>query len=114
MPQHRLRPIHDVTKRLVSQSELPGPFDKVLAVNSLQFDGLEQKVLQQITNHLVADGLFAITFQPRGSNPSDEKALAFAQKVVSLLQSTGLTDCRIETLPLEPVSAVCVLARKPL
>jgi ubiquinone/menaquinone biosynthesis C-methylase UbiE len=90
---------------------LAGPFDKILAVNSLQFDALNKDTLAQIATHLKPDGVFAITFQPRGSNPTDAKALAFAKRVVGLLEDAGLGDTRIEQLPMKSVCAVCVLAR---
>jgi SAM-dependent methyltransferase len=92
--------------------DLPGPFDAILAVNSLQFDAVSGDTLAQIATHLKPGGTFAITLQPRGTNPSDAKALVFAEKVVRLLESAGLTQTRIEKLPLAPVGAVCVLARK--
>jgi cyclopropane fatty-acyl-phospholipid synthase-like methyltransferase len=92
--------------------ELAGPFDKILAVNALQFDGMQAATISRIAHHLAADGTFAVTFQPRGSNPTDEKALAFASRVADLFAEAGLPVTRIETLPLEPVCAVCVLARR--
>jgi SAM-dependent methyltransferase len=92
--------------------KLPGPFDKVLAVNSLQFDALSGAALAQICEQLKPGGTFAITFQPRGRKPSDEKALAFADKVADLMRDVGLTQIRMEKLPMQPVCAICVLARK--
>jgi len=90
--------------------ELPGPFDKILAVNSLQFDGLTSATLARIAACLRPGGTFAITFQPRGRAPSEEQAMAFADTVVELLESVGLVHVRTEKLPLRPVCAVCVLA----
>lgn len=92
--------------------ELPGPFNKILAVNSIQFDGMTSETLAQITRYLAVDGIFAATLQPRGKNPTDEKALAFAEKLVCLLHDAGLAHTRIEKLPLQPACAVCVLATK--
>ena len=92
--------------------ELPGLFNRILAVNSIQFDGMTSETFAQITRYLAVNGVFAITFQPRGKNPTDEKALAFAEKLVGLLQDAGLSHARIEKLPLEPACAVCVLATK--
>lgn len=91
---------------------LPGPFDAILAVNSLQFDGLGHETLTAITAHLAPGGRFAITFQPRGANPTAAKARAFGADVAERLEALGLADARIEYLPLEPVGAVCVVARK--
>ena len=90
--------------------DLPGPFDKILAVNSLQFDGMTSETLSRITALLKPGGVFAITFQPRGSHPTDEKALAFGEKVAVLLKDIGLSQIRIEKLPMNPVCAICALA----
>lgn len=38
--------------------------------------------------------------------------MTFAENVAHLLEGAGLTQTRIEKLPLEPAGAVCVLARK--
>ena len=92
--------------------DLPGPFDAILAVNSLQFDAVAGEPLAQIAALLKPGGTLAITLQPRGAGASDAKALAFAENVVRLLDDAGLTQSRIEQLPIEPVGAVCVLARK--
>lgn len=88
-------------------------FDKILAVNSLQFDAMETGSLMRIVAMLKPGGTIAVTFQPRGSEPTEAKALAFADRVSGLLESVGLEAPRTEILPLEPVCAVCVLARKP-
>jgi trans-aconitate methyltransferase len=93
--------------------ELPGPFDKILAVNSLQFDGMTSQTLSQITKQLKPGGTLAVTFQPRGKQPSADKAMAFGKKVARLLETAGLTRIRIEKLPMEPVCAICVLAVAP-
>jgi len=92
--------------------ELSGPFDKIIAVNALQFDGLSVQAIRPIVGLLADDGIIAVTFQPRGQNPTDEQALAFGNKVADLLQRSGLAKTRIETLPLRPVCAVCVLGQR--
>lgn len=109
--------LHEDRLKLVQGSftalpDLPGPFEAIIAVNSLQFDGMSQEILAQITALLKPGGRIAVTFQPRGMNPTDEKALAFGEKVAGLLKATGLVNIRIEKLPMEPVCAVCVLAER--
>jgi ubiquinone/menaquinone biosynthesis C-methylase UbiE len=89
--------------------ELPAPFDKIIAVNSLQFDGMTDETLSRVTGLLKPGGTIAITFQPRGAEPTDEKAIAFGRKVAGLLETVGLINVRVEQLPMEPVCAVCVL-----
>ena len=91
---------------------LPGPFDRILAVNSLQFDGAQRKTLEAITSHLAAQGQMAVTFQPRGEHPTDTKALRFAEKVAGFMEDVGLVDLRIEKLPMQPACAMCVLGKK--
>lgn len=92
--------------------DLPGPFDKMLAVNALQFDAMIPETVARIVDLLKPGGKLAITFQPRGTNPTDQQAQAFGERVADLLKTVGITDSRIELLPLEPVCAVCVLAAK--
>jgi cyclopropane fatty-acyl-phospholipid synthase-like methyltransferase len=107
--EHRLRLIQaDFT----DLPELPGPFDRIVAVNSLQFDGMSHETLNRIVNSLAPQGQFAVTFQPRGESPSRAKALAFAERLTQLLAATGLCDAHIEELPMMPVPAICVLARR--
>jgi ubiquinone/menaquinone biosynthesis C-methylase UbiE len=92
--------------------ELPAPFDKIIAVNSLQFDGMTDETLSRITGLLKPGGKIAITFQPRGAEPTDEKAMAFGQKVAGLMETAGLLNIQVEQLPMEPVCAVCVLGER--
>jgi len=90
--------------------ELPGPFNKILAVNSLQFDSMSADTLRQIIRYLVPGGTIAVTFQPRGKNPTNEKAVAFGEKIAKLLAESGMANIRVKTLTMEPVYAVCVVA----
>jgi trans-aconitate methyltransferase len=98
------------------KAELPGipqdlRFDKILAVNSLQFDALTVASLQEIGSRLKPGGRFAVTFQPRGKNPTDEKTLAFAEKVRHLMSQAGLQNITIEQLAMKPVPVVCIIGR---
>jgi len=92
--------------------ELPGVFDKILAVNSLQFDAMNPEALKQVVRYLTDDGTLAITFQPRGQDASNEKAREFGEKLAAFLTQAGLARTRLEILPMQPVSAVCVLAQR--
>ena len=109
LDQNRLSLIQASFTRL---PDLPCAFDKILAVNSLQFDAMTRESLRGISSHLKPGGTFVVTFQPRGSQATDAKASAFAEKVAGLLEATGLTYVRIEKLPIDPVCAKCVLAQK--
>ena len=88
------------------------PFDAILAVNSLQFDGLNASTLGRVGHLLAPGGRLAITFQPRTRRSTAESALEFGNHLAELLRDAGLDSIRIETLPLKPVCAVCVLARR--
>lgn len=85
-------------------------FDRIIAVNSLQFDALNSEAMTEIVSHLKPGGVLAVTMQPRGQNPTREKALAFGEKLKTLFLNVGLTNPRLEVLEMEPVCAVCVLA----
>jgi trans-aconitate methyltransferase len=91
---------------------LPGPFHRILAVNSLQFDGMHAETLSQIADYLAPNGILAITFQPRGANPTEEQSRHFAKRVIELMKSVGLQEVHCEGLSLQPISAMCVLGQK--
>ncbi len=84
-------------------------YDRIIAVNSLQFDGMQAETICHIVSLLKPGGTIAVTFQPRGKNPSNEKAEQFAEKIVALFAQAGLQSIRTERLPLQPVSALCVI-----
>jgi len=90
---------------------LDGPFDKIIAVNSLQFSGIDDAVLRELHRLLGDGGIMAVTFQPRGANPTNEAAMAFARKVEEKLAHIGFTGIERRVLELAPVNAVCILAR---
>lgn len=99
------------------QAEFPGlppgrQFDRIIAVNSLQFDGMSPDVMAALVEALKPGGKVAVTFQPRGPSASNEAAVAFGHRVEALLEGAGLTDVRLETLPLEGVCAICVLGTR--
>ena len=99
------------------RAEFPGVpeharFDRILAVNSLQFDAMTEPVMRTLRGLLEPGGRIAITFQPRGPGASERGAEAFGQNAVRLLEGAGFTGVRVETLPLAPVPAVCVLGER--
>ena len=96
----------------VALPAFPMGFDKIVAVHSLQFDAMAPDVMKTIVAALKPGGTIAITFQPRGSTPSEAKALAFAENIKTLLAGVGLAESRIEKLDVQPVCAICVLANK--
>jgi len=91
-----------------------GRVDRMLGVNSLQFDALNDSVLRGIIAHLKPGGVLAVTLQPRGGAPTDADVDRAAEKTRAALESAGLTDLTEHRLPLEPVAAVCVIGRRPV
>lgn len=91
--------------------EIPGKFDKILAVNSLQFSGINDAVLKSIHGHLKPGGRLAITFQPRGQNPTNEAGQKFADTTRDRLLTAGFTGVQTEVLEMEPINAFCLLAK---
>ncbi len=98
-----------------SFTDLPdiGQVDRMIAVNSLQFDALNPAALAGLLAHLKPGGVLAVTFQPRGSAPTEADVDRAATRTAGVLREAGFTDLEEHRLPLEPVAAVCVLARRP-
>ncbi len=96
-----------------SYTALPelGSFDKIIAVNSLQFSGNNDETLGKLAALLNPGGEMAITFQPRGSAPTNEKGEAFMAELNAWFSEAGLMT-RCEILPMQPINAFCLLARR--
>ena len=100
-----------VDLRLGSVDRLPAfeaPFDKILAVNALEFGDQGVERLAGLQRLLKAGGRIAIGFQPRGPGATDEAAAARGRAIATALGETGFSDVRLETLPLRP-AVVCAL-----
>ena len=94
----------------VALGEIEEQFDKIVAVNSLQFDGINEALLTNLHKLLKPGGRLAITFQPRGKNPTNEAGHEFASDAGDRLMKSGFETVNIKTLELQPVHAFCVLA----
>jgi trans-aconitate methyltransferase len=96
-----------------SLEQLPSfdqPFNKVFGVNVLQFARDPIAVLRGLRESMSSGGLIAITQQSRKRNATDQDSIRAAERVGDLLEQSGFAGTRIETLPLEPVCAACILA----
>jgi ubiquinone/menaquinone biosynthesis C-methylase UbiE len=105
-----------VELRLGNAEDLPefdGPFDKMLAVNSLMFWDDPVARLKQLRGLLVPGGRIAIVFQPRAPGSTDETAARTGQEIAAHYATAGFTDVRVETLALKPTAVVCVLGVSP-
>lgn len=88
---------------------LDGPFDAILAVNSLGFWTAPAERLEDLRQRLTIGGRIAIASQPRCPGATTSTSLAAASEVTDLLQAAGFTQTRTEVLDLAP-PVVCVLA----
>jgi SAM-dependent methyltransferase len=105
-----------VTLLNASADQLPpaldGPFDVILAVNSLGFWPAPAERLAGLRRRLAPGGRIAIASQPRCPGATASTSRRAAGEIENLLRGAGLTDLRTETFPLSPPVA-CVLAVSP-
>lgn len=88
---------------------LGGPFDAILAVNSLAFWPAPTERLAELRRRLAPGGRIAIVSQPRCPGATASTSRSAAGEIEELLRGAGFTHTRTETLSLSP-PAVCVLA----
>jgi SAM-dependent methyltransferase len=91
---------------------LNGPFDVILAVNSLGFWPAPAQRLAELRRRLAPGGRIAIVSQPRCAGASANTSRSAADEIENLLRGAGFTHLGTETLPLTP-PVVCVLAASP-
>jgi EmrB/QacA subfamily drug resistance transporter len=85
-----------VELRLGTAENLPAfetPFDKILAVNALQFLDRTAEPLWELRGALSSGGRIAIAFQPRGPGASDQAATMGGQTIAAALRDAGLLAC---------------------
>ena len=91
---------------------LDGPFDVILAVNSLGFWPAPGERLAELRLRLAPGGRIAIVSQPRSPGATAATSRTAAAEIENLLSGAGYTHRRTEFLPLDPPAA-CVLAVSP-
>jgi SAM-dependent methyltransferase len=91
---------------------LDGPFDAILAVNSLGFWPDRAERLADLRQRLAPGGRMAIASQPRCPGATAGTSRSAAAEIENLLRDAGFTHLSTETLPLSPPVA-CVLAVSP-
>ncbi len=89
--------------------DLDGPFDAIIAVNSLGFWPAPSERLEELRQRLVPGGLIAIASQPRCLGATASTSRGAAREIEDLLRGAGFTHMTTETLDLDP-PVVCVLA----
>jgi SAM-dependent methyltransferase len=91
---------------------LDGPFDAILAVNSLGFWPAPAEQLAELRRRLAPGGRIAIASQPRCPGATAGTSRRAADEIENLLRSAGFTRMSTETLPLSP-PVICVRAAAP-
>jgi len=102
-----------VTLVMASVDQIPpaldGPFDAILAVNSLAFWPAQAERLAELRGRLAPGGRIAIASQPRCPGATADTSRRAAREIEGLLRDAGFTQMSTETLRLSPPVA-CVLA----
>jgi len=91
---------------------LDGPFDAILAVNTLGFWPAPAERLAELRRRLAPGGRVAIASQPRCPGATADTSRSAAREIEDLLRGAGFTHLNTQTLPLSPPVA-CVLATSP-
>jgi ubiquinone/menaquinone biosynthesis C-methylase UbiE len=81
---------------------LDGPFDAILAVNSLGFWRAPTERLEELRRRLTSGGHIAIASQPRCPGATRNASHDAAREIEDLLGVAGFTQMRTETLDLDP------------
>jgi SAM-dependent methyltransferase len=89
-----------------------GPFDAILAVNSLAFWPAPAERLAELRRRLASGGRIAIASQPRCPGATADTSRSAALEIENLLRGAGFTLLGTQALPLSPPVA-CVLAAGP-
>jgi len=93
--------------------DLGEPFDAIFGVNAVMFAGDAEGLLSGLRDRLRPGGRIAVTFQSRRPGATHADSLRGGEETAERLRRAGFESVRVEVLPLEPVSAVCVLGRRP-
>jgi ubiquinone/menaquinone biosynthesis C-methylase UbiE len=91
---------------------LDGPFDAILAINTLGSWPAPPERLAELRRRLAPGGHIAIASQPRCPGATADTSRSAARKIEDLLREAGFTHLSTQTLPLSPPAA-CVLATTP-
>jgi ubiquinone/menaquinone biosynthesis C-methylase UbiE len=97
-------------------AEAPLPFEankfnKVFAVNSMQFWSDPMAGLQEVRRVLRSGGRLVITIQPMWAK-TEEEVQTVSAKLVSHLKQTGFKQVRLETKQLRPITTVSGIGTK--
>jgi cyclopropane fatty-acyl-phospholipid synthase-like methyltransferase len=99
---------------LTSVSQLPSfgdPFDKILAVNNVQFWDNKTDVLRRLREQLCTGGIIALVHQPRLPGATEADATEMGERFARDLEMAGFNDIKVERKIMKPVSTVYVQGR---
>lgn len=88
-------------------------FDKIYAINVIQFFEDKQSALGAFKGALKPGGRLVITYMPRNRNATPKDAKAMSDQLVERMTSAGFEDIQALKLPLNPIPAICVAGRCP-
>lgn len=100
--QLHMAPVEDLP------ADLGGPFDKLLAVNTVGVWPNPAARLADLAGRMRPGGLVAAVSQPRCPGATAETTIAAGRELAGYLREAGFSDLRSETLDLQP-PVVCVL-----
>ncbi len=98
--------------RLASVSCLPPfdrAFDKIFSINAYPFWDHPRERLKELRTRMVPGGLLAVSHQPHHKDATDHTALEEGLDILRHFQDAGLSEVRIQTRPMKPTLALCVL-----
>jgi ubiquinone/menaquinone biosynthesis C-methylase UbiE len=105
-----------VDLRLAPARSIPWPndrFDVAFSINALHFSRDLEPPLREMRRVVRPGGLVAVAVQPLHPGSTEETALEWGRRLEGAFGQAGLTDVRVESKALPPVSLVCALGRKP-
>src|SRR5215472_18092422 len=73
-------------------SESHGCFDRVFSINVLQFMRNRKDALRSLFKTTAPGGILAVTYQPRGTNPTREDALQLAEEIRTHATGAGFIN----------------------
>ncbi len=97
---------------LGSVSDLPAlhdRFDKIFAVNSIQFWKNPVALLRGLRGLMNPRGRIALALQPRFQGATNDDAHDAGRDLVEKLSAAGFGQVRLEIKPLKPISVVCAV-----
>ena len=103
--QLHMSPVEDLPE------ELGGPFDKLLAVNTVGAWPDPTARIVDLAGRMRPGGRVALVSQPRCPGATAQTTVAAGRELAGYLRQAGFSDLRTETLDLRP-PVVCVLGRR--